>query len=219
MPLRITDGIPLRPEPAPPPPPVHPMILADTAAQPAAAPANPLPIAPVAQRERLWCWTACVEMVLNSVGDSVQAVQQCEIISQIPSLNAANCCGNEDTFADKALAAAEMQGVWSSFGIQSVPHLKSPVSTGQINFDDVKTEIQEKRPIEVAVRWFEGGSHALIIKGFGQIGGRPSVWINDPLMNRSLFSAHGGEGQILFSELKTANNYGRWVSTWTGLKK
>ena len=112
-----------------------------------------------------------------------------------------------------------MQTAWSLFGIQATPHLKSPVSTGQIGFDDVKTEIQEKRPIEVAVRWFEGGSHALIIKGFGQIGGRPSVWINDPLLNKSLLSARGGEGQILFSELKTANNYGKWVGTWTGLKK
>jgi hypothetical protein len=224
MPLRITDGIPINPQPAPPP--VHEDSLPDAPVQPDTEHPNPLEIAPISQKERLWCWAACMEMVLNGDGNSAQLERQCSIIARIPALKAKDCCGNEDNFADRSLPAREMKNVWLNlFGIQAEEHLRAADSSGQIDFADVKTEIQENRPIEVAVRWFEGGSHALIIKGFGEINGRPSVWINDPLMTKSLFSAktlfseNGGQGQILFSELMRANNYGRWVGTWTGLKK
>ncbi|MBV9209857.1 MAG: C39 family peptidase [Acidobacteria bacterium] len=240
MPLRITNGIPInpQPEPQPAPQPEPPgaggggeEIILDAEIQPSAQPAaehpNPLNIPPIPQKARLWCWAACMEMVLNSNGNFAQPEKQCSIIAKIPELNAADCCGQEEVFADKSLSAKKVAEVWRSptFGIQAEERLEPPRGEGQIPFEMVKAEISAGRPIEVAVRWFEGGSHALLIKGFGEIGGRPSVWINDPLMTKSLFSAadlhtgNGGEGQILFSELRKANNYGRWVGTWTGLQK
>jgi hypothetical protein len=59
----------------------------------------------------------------------------------------------------------------------------------------------------------------MLVKGHGEINGKRSVWINDPLGATTKFGPNvkGGEGQILFKDLREGNGFGKWVCSWIKL--
>lgn len=215
MPLRITASIPIKPQS--PTLPTLPGILGNIDA---ATPIRLLTIDPLEQEKKEWCWAACVQMVKTKLEDPLE---QCAILERVLNKQVGECCDHKDNFKDEGMAVTKIRQAWKRCNVKATSHLGTAAvgdERGRIKFKDVKTEILADRPIEVGIEWFEGngGGHALLIKGFGQIGNEPIVWINDPMRSTSHFKT-SGEGPILFSELKNANNYGAWICTWTGLEK
>ena len=212
MPLRIIDAIPIKVDPF-----LGPefgfFALAETNS------ANPLPINPVIQQESQWCWAACVEMVMEA---SATPQVQCQVVTHFPGNKpAGDPCQDSNIFRDIGCAIPEMGEVWSSLNVKFELILK-PAEPGQpaLQFDALVNEITAGRPIEVGIKWHGGrGGHAMLVKGFGEIDGRRAVWINDPLGATTKFGpgVRGGEGQILFRDLREANGYGKWVCSWIKL--
>jgi hypothetical protein len=221
MPLRTTTPIPIRVLPAPvtppgigPDPPGAGKMNFDAAP---AAPNNPLPISPVSQQESQWCWAACVEMV---TGFLHAAKTQCEAVTQFPGTKPQGDpkpCADSNRFQAIGCDIDEMGQVWSSVNINFdlIPKPGKPV----LHFADLVVEINAQRPIEVGIAWHHGGGHAILIKGYGEIDGKPAVWINDPLGATTMFGPkiQGGEGQMLLKDLREGYGKGRWVSSWINL--
>jgi len=215
MPLRTTTPIPIKmPAPATPlggpDPPGAGGMNFDTAP---AQPNNPLQISPVLQKESQWCWAACVEMVTAFLSNPQQ---QCQAVTNL--LTAGNPCSNSHDFREIGCSILKMAEVWKSVGVNSkLIRATDDEDLPALEFDKLKTEINANRPIEVGISWHGGrGGHAMIVKGYGKIGGLDSVWINDPLGATSKFGSNvkGGEGQILFKDLMEAHGYGAWVCSW-----
>jgi hypothetical protein len=179
---------------------------------------NPLSISPVVQQESQWCWAACVEMVMAFLGSPQD---QCQAVTGLPGRPPGDPCSDPASFQLIGCSILKMADVWKSVGVNSKLILGTDdEELPALEFDKLKTEINEKRPVEVGLSWHGGrGGHAMIVKGYGQIGGRDSVWINDPLGASTKFGSDlkGGEGQILFKDLMEANGYGAWVCSWTTL--
>lgn len=185
---------------------VQPQILADTV----------LPITPRLQEHSLWCWAACVEMVRSHY--QKPALKQCEIAAKAKNKDTAAVCANPDV-AGKGCNKEEMGTVWNANELNFVLHPETANDSGQITFEQLIDEINANQPVEVGLVWHESApaGHAVLVKGFGEKLGRNSVWINDPWSPSNLGTLNGGEGEILFKELKDAFGNGEWVSTWTGL--
>jgi hypothetical protein len=179
---------------------------------------NPLSISPVVQKESQWCWAACVEMVMAALQSPIP---QCEVINRFPGPKPpGKPCEDSEVFQKLGCTLDQMTEVWSALHVNA-KLIRAPDDEDlpALNFVDLKTEIDEMRPVEVGLSWYEGGGHAMIVKGYGEIDGKESVWINDPLGATTKFgsSVKGGEGEILFQDLVEAYGHGVWACSWTKL--
>lgn len=155
---------------------------------------------PLSKQERtLWCWAACAQMVLFSVG--LQDLRQCRIAQSLIDKNccAASCgkkCCNNDC------SETDVQVVLESFGVSADLH------DGTISFAKLQEEISKNRlPVEVGIDWDgDNGGHLIVISGWSRHQDARRVKVKDPLY---------GEGEIRFSDLAKYRG-GRWVFTWTG---
>jgi hypothetical protein len=215
MPLSIDNGITITPRPDAPET-VTPgeLLLPLDGGVPVAGQPKVLSIAPVRQAQRKWCWAACVEMLLNHFQ---RHQDQCSIVGRkrdevLPEV----CCGvNEADFENEGCEPLVMRDVWMKFNISAEAHLATNGTPGRLTFDEIKTEINAERPVEVGIKWNDdiGGGHAVIIKGWDSINGEDAVWVNDP-WPQSKLSFQGIEGKVRLDELRRANNNGKWLHTW-----
>jgi len=223
MPLRIDNGIPITPADAGPQPlafgPQTPGAESMPAAPVSLAGPHELEIEPVKQRHAMWCWAACVEMVLKYYE---RHEEQCAIVAEkrrLEGLQAQTVCGDEQRFGQEGCHKRRVDDVWRAFNIQS-PETPDDQPAGVVGFDKIKEEIDvHKRPVEVALRWNEeigGGGHVVLIKGWAEVDGKDVVILNDPLASGRLVSGH--EGRLTFQELRSAFGNGSWKHTWTNLK-
>lgn len=196
--------------------------LEETTFAPEAVVPNPLPIEPVFQEGKDWCWVACMSMALTFL--LKREVTQCEVIKTVREKTdivtdaAASICSEDFEAKTHSCARERMADAWRAFNINSVN-----AQTGTTNhpirpdFPTIQQEIRAERPIEVGLVWFEHGGHAILITGFSIDPNLPeAVWINDPLQD-SLLGIGGGTGLLALQNLQTGFQNGTWTSTWTGI--
>lgn len=158
------------------------------------------------QEGRLWCWAACVEMVLehNNIEKS-----QCEIVqTKLPN----HQCPPDFASRDESCEPEKIAKLWRDCGIKQVVP-----KNGALKMEDIKAEIAANRPIEVGISWFLGSGHAVLIKGWAPTSPE-TLLIDDPLRDSPLGPDADGSGRATHDELVGAFGHGIWGLTWKQLQ-
>jgi Papain-like cysteine protease AvrRpt2 len=192
MPLTVNNGTSLSPQPAGAPPQQQRMVN--------------IPHRP--QRGRLWCWAACVQMVLEH--NEIQ-LSQCNIVRR--HLNdPQHVCAQDPNARNESCPAPQMRETWHRCGIPEV----EPINW-EIPMQTIKDEIAADRPIQVGIIWNEGGGHAILIKGWAATSPE-ALLIDDPLRQSSVGESKFGTGRATYDDLLDALGHGTWRYTWINLE-
>jgi hypothetical protein len=150
-----------------------------------------------------WCWAACMQMTLM-FDDPASTKRQCEFANS--AFNLGSSCENPtSTMCNKPLPIFQVAAEWSKLGYNS------SFSVTALTFDEIKKEIGDNgRPVECGLLWTKGGGHAVLIVGFFEEGDNQWVDINDPTFKFR---------RITFDELLQAYGLGKWVKSWTGIRR
>ena len=187
---------------------------------------NPLPIDPVFQEGRDWCWVACMSMALTFL--LKKPVSQCEVITKVREKThiitdaEVDICSEVFDAKTQSCNPKSMKEAWEAFKLNSVDaQLGTTDHPNRPKFVDIVKELSAGRPIEAGFVWFAKGGHAVLIKGSSLIDGSNvdpvmAVWINDPL-EESLLGVSGGTGLVALNVLRNGFQHGTWVHTWTGI--
>jgi hypothetical protein len=192
MPLTVNNGTALNPQP------------------PAAAAQFVVNIPHRPQEGRLWCWAACVQMVLEH--NNIQ-MSQCEIVRRKLE-EPQHVCVDNHNLRTESCRPRLMKSTWRRCGIQGVNAIDWP-----IRMNDIKAEIAADRPIQVGILWDEhegGGGHAVLIKGWTQTSPE-ALLIDDPLRESFMGESRFGTGQATHEDLVDALGHGIWRYTWANL--
>ncbi len=137
-------------------------------------PQNPLPVPPLAQGTQNWCWAASGQMIMNSLGNT--AVSQCQEATDYPFVPpqtspATNWC----------VSPTDDWGFtgWPQFGHYGFSASQTPFGTA-LSYEQLKTEIDNGRPIAFVWAWDGGGGHMMVVIGYLTEAGVDKVVINDP---------------------------------------
>jgi Papain-like cysteine protease AvrRpt2 len=192
MQLRIDGGIPITPE-----------ILPEEADQRFADTGGILLGAHTIQQERAaWCYAGCAAMIFDFYKKF--SIRQCDVVNFIKKVE---CCrGFNSICIARGCDNSDFIPMYKNFGI-----LTDAPPKGRILFLEVVKELHnEKRPIQIVVKWDGGGgSHALIIDGHWQ----GLLFVHDPLRLRP----YGGWNH--YNYIAVGFKQGRWDVTWTGIRK
>lgn len=193
MPLAVNNGTSLNP-------------------QPSAAPAEENRVVNIPHRfqeGKLWCWAACMEMVLKHNGIEMS---QCKIVQTM--LNDFNHqCAPDFQSRDESCEPEQMAPTWRECGIKKVDP-----DNRALDIDEIKAEIAANRPIQVGILWHLGSGHSVLIKGW-RATSPETLLIDDPLRDSPLGPDEDGSGRATHAELLGAFGYGSWDLTWKSLQK
>jgi Papain-like cysteine protease AvrRpt2 len=159
------------------------------------------------QEGKLWCWAACIQMVLGLHGDQRS---QCDIIKV--KLGNQHQCAPDFQSRTESCDAPLMAQTWRNCGI-----LEVIPDDGDMKIEDIKAEIAANRPIEIGILWNEGGGHAVLIKGWAATSPE-TLLIDDPLRESPLGPSADGSGRATHDELVAAFGHGTWRYTWSHLE-
>lgn len=176
---------------------------------PATAPALPPPpganIKIRTQVVDVWCWAACVQMVLQARGTNKQ---QCDIASL--QLNT-TCCtaAGPPTVCKTSIPPAQIAPLWKKLGSTAVV-----ATCGALLPKDLVSELLE-RPVEVLLGemrdcdLFLGSGHVvLVVAPLPSQDGQPWFSLRDSNPNSE-------EEQVSYAGLLSGMSYGHWVASWT----
>lgn len=157
------------------------------------------------QEKTLWCWAACIRMVVSFLifpRSPNSAPQQCEIANF--GLVRNDCCPGNDACNDTIFTVSDRErdhrAVYGHFGVST------DFTDGQISFDQIRFALRDMHPIQVCFKYSQG-AHVVVLKACIQFeNGHQYVWINDPWERT--------ESYISFSELQNAEGLGQWVETF-----
>ena len=192
MPLSVTNGTSLNP-------------------QPSTQAIRELDIQHRPQEGRLWCWAACIDMVLRH-NPNVPDKSQCQIVG-IKLNDQTHVCHPDPNLRLESCEATEIARTWRDCGMHVKP-IDDPIS-----MQAIKDEIAANRPIEVGILWDEdqgGGGHAILIKGWAPTTPE-ALLIDDPLRQSSVGESRFGTGRATYEDLTDALGHGRWRYTWAEL--
>jgi Papain-like cysteine protease AvrRpt2 len=147
-----------------------------------------------AQTQSNWCWAATATSVSHFYRHSSRWTQ-CRVAND--ELSRSDCCNstvpsacNVPWYLDRALMRTD------NF-VRII---------GQAGFEQVRDEIDARRPVGARVGWSGGGGHFMVIYGYSFVGGTQYFDIDDPIYGKSHLSV---------SEFST--NYqgsGTWTHTY-----
>lgn len=159
----------------------------------------------------LWCWAACVAMVLKAFKNKTN---QCAIAKSVckdpctPEQNVKKGC-------DVGYPVADIETLWKDNGVPAQTH------SAAIKWDDLKKALEPQkdgdpgRPVELFLGLSDTNSkdgHLVLIVGAEETAsGRRAVSIADPV------SINYGISPAAFDSLETDLGYGKWNRTWTNL--
>jgi hypothetical protein len=159
------------------------------------------------QEGRLWCWAACVQMVLEH---NHKQMDQCAIVGKM--LNQDNhLCGQTFQSRNESCAPLNMGPTWDRCGMKVNPH------TGTLDINQIKAEIAANRPIQVGIIWHVGSGHAVLIKGWARTTPE-TLLIDDPLRDSPQAPVFDVSGRATLTELINAFGHGFWRFTWSELE-
>jgi|SRR5262245_36555421 len=210
MPLQVQKGTALNPQPSAVP---TREVAFDDPKVPDNAPPEPiiLKINHAFQETKLWCWAACIQMVLKYY-EREEPDSQCEILRRKLGDDNHHCPQGENQ-VESGIDDCEpilMADTWRACGIEKVVPVNNPVS-----MDIIKQELKAHRPLEVGIGWTNGGGHAVLIKGWAATTPE-SLVIDDPLRESPL-NFPSGSGRATHDELLAALGHGEWQYTWARL--
>lgn len=215
MPLRVDEGVDIPVERSPNRELLKGFLDETMAVLPEEASVGPgephyrLGVATVSQRPKeLWCWAACVEMILRFLG---APLDKCSIAGL--QLGMDNCCGPSSAVCDRALS---VEGIGEAFGrVQLAGNLYKA-----LKFETIQKHINgdpaagtSPCPLVAAIEWSNGGGHLVVISGWRTSGAIRYLKVNDPWYTT---------GDIRYEDFETKygpNNNGRWVFTWADFKR
>jgi len=195
MPLAINNGTSLSPQP--PDAPEEGNRIVDIVHHP--------------QEGRLWCWAACVQMVLKH--NNIE-MSQCEIV-RTKLGDPQHPCPADPNLRNESCEAVLMAKTWRDCGIEEVVP-----NDGDITVEEIKAEVAADRPIQVGILWDEdegGGGHVVLIKGWAPTSPE-ALLIDDPLRESSAGTSRFGSGRATHEDLIDAFGHGTWRYTWTQLQ-
>ncbi|HEV8427522.1 MAG TPA: papain-like cysteine protease family protein [Pyrinomonadaceae bacterium] len=196
MPLTVNNGTSLSPQP--PEAPAEEKREVDITHRP--------------QEGRLWCWAACVQMVLEHNNTQMS---QCEIV-QTKLDDPDHVCVQDPNLRNESCEVTQMARTWRKCGVKQV----KPIDF-EITIEDIKAEIAADRPIQVGILWDEdegGGGHVILINGW--VPGPPeALLIDDPLRKSSVGESQFTSGLATHDDVMDALGHGTWRYTWTHLEK
>jgi hypothetical protein len=165
-----------------------------------------LPVDRIRQDQTNWCWAAAAQMVSDFYDNS--EVKQCRLANRHFRLR--SCCnsrGSNLNTCNKGIDVEDVATVYERLNIGS------QFTDGQVTLDALKSEINERRPVEVAFQWngSNGGGHVVIVKGFDENPEGDYLIVNDPLdqYQRALVS---------YDSLQNAYGLGQWSWTWAAIQ-
>lgn len=209
MPLQVKNGIPLYPQPA--------QVATKKVAYRARKALDDAPPEPITlniehafQETKLWCWAACIEMVLKYY-DPKSTVTQCDILKTKLG-DKGHPCPEDENQAEPGIDDCEpilMAQTWRDCGIKEVVPVNDVVS-----MHIIKEELKAHRPLEVGIGWTNGGGHAVLIKGWAATTPE-SLVIDDPLRQSPL--GLPATGRATYDDLIDALGHGVWQYTWARL--
>jgi hypothetical protein len=152
------------------------------------------------QERRMWCWAACLEMLIER--ESSVDTRQCQLASS--AFGRSDCCLNADEpDCDRPLAASKVSGEMQKYG------LSSTLQRSALPFGEVCGEIQANRPIKAGLSLPAGG-HAVLVVGYDTEEAGEWLLVHDP---------RDGLSRVRYSELLQAYGLGRWLLTWTSIRR
>ncbi|HBB94604.1 MAG TPA: hypothetical protein DC054_04380 [Blastocatellia bacterium] len=178
------------------------------------------------QEGKLWCWAACVQMVLEyyertKPESGIKNISQCDIVGKMEG-HSANPCADDPQMRVDSCGLDQMKQVWVACNIQE--DLRDPPAV--LTMVGIKQQIKDGKPIEVGITWGSGGGHAMLIKGWAATNPETLV-IDDPLRESSLGDdpfletplgvEADGSGRTTHADLKDALGRGQWTRTWFNL--
>ncbi len=107
-------------------------------------------ISGVRQQRTNWCWAACSESILRFFGHSVS---QSNVVAYVKGNHLPNEGATDDEVQD-GLAH------WSVSGT---------VKANSLSYNNIKSEINDNKPIYAGWSWNSGGGHGLVIDGYDGI--------------------------------------------------
>ncbi len=157
------------------------------------APGAP-PIPFIRQEQDNWCWAACGEMIIRGMGFG--EIRQCDMASA--RAGAACCQTPASSVCD--------QGAWPE--VEYVKHgVDLDLQSGSLSRTDVRSELDDGRPVEVYSAWNAGGAHvALIVEETGNDHWR----IHDPWYGTALRN---------FDDIASGYGMGQWSYTYTNIRR
>lgn len=165
-----------------------------------------LSIQPRAQETPSWCWVASAQMAMDTFGTFID---QCNQVDDVYWRNLpVSCCINPWQNACN-------KGGWPRFDYYDF-NSRIIVSPRVIDWIGLTGQICQKRPVLVAVKWKQGGSHMFVVFGYKvEDNGEQSVFYIDPCMSNDESSGQcvAGTGRIPFDRFihDPADDYIHWV--------
>jgi hypothetical protein len=174
------------------------------ALQPLAFVGNTLTVPYSEQEEGNWCWAACGEMVFNYY--NVAGTRQCDLASW---LCGSDCCAAPSShLCNTGASDAQIVAIYQHWSLNCSP------PSSPLLFSQVQSEIDNRRPFEVAVQWWWGGGHVVIVCGWYTDDGwfnEETVRVNDPWL---------GPGVVKYLALLNAYYLmGAWRATFSNLRR
>jgi len=150
------------------------------------------------QQESYWCWNA-VAVSIEHFFDASSTLTQDEFAVQalgVPLQDADEPYYLQDALTDLRLLNKYLQGYY-------------------LTFEQIQQQIAAGVPVGVHIVWNEGGSHYVVITGYGQSpGGKPVVYVSDPLLGDSNVVAWDYDAFVLAYDPSYAQAAeGAWVDT------
>lgn len=152
------------------------------------------------QREPLWCWAACMSIVLARVSPLLQ----CRIVSALRTPH--DCCPQPVT--SPCCDALEPQKVGMAWDAVQIADIQVE---GPLTFTDIKNEVDDCRPVMIGVgppsaSFRTGSGHAVLAYGYTAT----KVLIHDPAF----------DDEVLYDpDFSTVRMSYVWRWTWRGLPK
>ncbi len=149
-----------------------------------------------------WCWAACANMVLRFCVNAQNS--NCDIVNWL--LNQTNCCSASNSIScNRNCQWADIEKIYTHWNITCTQ------INDNIPFNDIITEIDNNRPVQIGYQWDFGGGHVVVAIGYNlSSDNKQYVYLNDPIR---------GHGWYLYTNIINAGGKGKWVYTWKNVKK
>lgn len=145
------------------------------------------------QETKMWCWAACVEMIMEYMGESIT---QCEQANQ--RMNRADCC-------DEPAPTVCVRGGWPQLFRYGVSNDSVDAA---LSWENLKAQLDNNQPVLFSWRWKLGGGHMMLAVGYAE----PHwVFVNNPWPPHGESELPEGDFQIItYDEYVSGANHDHW---------
>lgn len=145
-----------------------------------------------------WCWDA-VAVSVAKYFDPKSALEQATFAEHV---------------LDVTSAAEADQPFYLQNALESIGKL-SENPQGFMKFADIQQQLVAELPVCVHIAWKEGGSHYVVISGYGKSPtGAPQVYVSDPILQDGNVIVWDYDAFVMAYDPSYANNAeGAWVDT------